>query len=113
MNFFDQATADLSSMHNVDEFARFLSINKVGESGATAVACILDEELAPVMSADGVREWDATLYVPAASLPEEPVIDQRFELVGDSLVGGSKSVIVVHTNTIHNERVIRLRWFDS
>ena len=108
MTFRDQATADLATMHNVDEFAISLSIN-----GGSAVDCILDEELAKT-SAEGTREWDATLYVPAASLPTAPVVDQRLELAGDKLGGnGRRSAIVVHTNTIHDERILRLRWFDS
>jgi hypothetical protein len=106
MNLRDQATADLATLHNVDEFAIALSIN-----GAPAVACILDEELAKT-EADGVREWDAILYVPAASLPVAPVTDQRLELDGAD-IGGHRSAIVVHTNTIHNQREIQLRWFDS
>jgi len=105
MNLHDQVIADLATFHNVDEFAIPLQIN-----GAAAVPCILDEELAPTAS-EGVREWDATLYVRASDLAA-PVIDQRLELAGDS-IGGARSAIVVHTNTIHGEQVIRLRWPQS
>jgi hypothetical protein len=105
MDLHEQATADLATMHNVAEFADALSIN-----GAPAVPCILDDELAPTPH-EGVREWDATLYVRASDLLERPVIDQRLELVGDR--SGTRSATVVHSNTTHGEHVIRLKWFES
>lgn len=104
MTLRDQAITDLATMHNVDEFATPISFN-----GAAAVPCILDEELART-AADGVREWDVTLYVRASDLAE-PVIDQHFALVGDDI--GERSAIVVHTSTVHGERELRLRWLDS
>lgn len=106
MNLYDQATADLATMINDREFARPVSIN-----GAAAVACILDDELAKV-GADGLREWDATLYVRAADFEPEPVIDQRLELAGEAPLG-TRSAIVVHVDTQHGLRTIRLRWFES
>lgn len=108
MNLNDQALADLATMHNIAEFANTLTITS--DDGSVSVPCILDEELAKV-EADGVREWNATLYVRASDLPIAPVVGQRLELVGDDI--GTRSASVVHTNTIHGERVIRLRWFES
>lgn len=100
MTFKEQATADLPTFLNVDEFADTADIDGV------AVACVFDGEGDTVGSQDGIVNVDEVLYARAVDFETLPVVGQRLTI-------DDEQADVVAVSEDQGIVKIRLRWFDS
>lgn len=100
MTFKDQATADLSTFLNVDEFADTVDIDGV------EVACVLEGNGDTVGNGEGIIEQDIVIRARTESFDPVPVVGQRI-----SVDGRPADVIAVSDDQGLAE--IRLRWLDS
>ncbi len=100
MTFRDQATADLPTFINVDEFGDIVSIDGV------AVACVREDNGDTQGTGDGVINQDTIIRARTSSFYNTPVVGQRFKIddrQGD-VVGVLEAQGIVE---------LRIRWLDS
>lgn len=104
MTFRAQATADLSTFVNVDEFGESVLID--GE----AVACVLEGAGDSDGRQDGVIDQDILIHAPSSSFYRVPVVGQRFT-IGEGATAREANVVGVNEDQgmVH----LRLAWMDS
>lgn len=100
MTFRAQATADLSTFTNVDEFGSSVEIDGV------TVACVVEGNGDTPATQDGVIEQDTLIHVRASDLERVPKVGQR-------LTVDDEQAQVVGVNEEQGMLELRLRWLDS
>lgn len=100
MTFKEQATADLSTFLNVDEFADRVDID------GTAVVCSIEGNGDTTGDQDGVTNVDIVLYARTADFYKPLVVGQRIRIDG-------RPANVIGDVEDQGLRTIRLQWFDS
>ena len=101
MTFKDQATADLPTFVNVEEFGETVFTD--GES----VACVLEGNDDTEGNGEGVIDRDTIIRAPASSFYKVPVIGQRISMDDD------RQADVIAVSEDQGMVAMRVRWLDS
>jgi hypothetical protein len=100
MTFKEQATADLSTFLNVDEFADRVDID------GDLVVCSIEGNGDTVGDGDGITNVDTVLYVKTADFYKRLVVGQRINV-------DSRPANVIGVVEDQGILTIRLQWMDS
>lgn len=106
MTFRAQATADLSTFTNVDEFGSSVEIDGV------TVACVVEGNGDTPATQDGVIEQDTLIHVPLVDKNGVPTFE-RVPKVGQELTIDDEKHVVVGVSEDQGMLDLRVRRYDS
>jgi len=104
VTFRTQATADLSTFVNVDEFGVSVDID------GNTVVCVLEDEENP-SSGDGVTSRESNLYARASQFFKYPEVGNRITITEAEKEPRQANVVRVAEE--QELLILRLRWFES